>query len=146
MNGHINPAHVDTDVLKDHGVLLFDGVCNLCNGFVNFVIDHDPGAYFRMAALQSEEAKPYVEAFSIDTDRVDSVVLIEGGRVYRKSTAALRVALHLPAPWPLTAAFLLVPRALRDYIYDVVAENRYQWFGQRNSCRMPSPDVDRHFL
>jgi len=145
-NGHASDGRLDSAVLRNHGILLFDGVCNLCNGFVNFVIDHDENAYFQMAALQSDEAAPYVEAFEIDPEAMDSVVLIENGQVYRKSTAALRVALHLPAPWPLAMAFLAVPRPLRDYIYDVVATNRYRWFGERDACRMPTPDVDKHFL
>jgi predicted DCC family thiol-disulfide oxidoreductase YuxK len=145
-NGHSTTARVDPEVLNNHGILLFDGVCNLCNGFVNRVIDHDPEAYFQMAALQSEEARPYLDMFDVDPEEMDSVVLIEDGRVYKKSTAALRVALHLPAPWPMAIAFMAVPRVLRDYVYDIVAENRYNWFGERNACRMPTPEVQRHFL
>jgi predicted DCC family thiol-disulfide oxidoreductase YuxK len=141
-NGHPTPA---AD-LHRHAILLFDGVCNLCNGFVNFVIDNDPEAHIKMAALQSEDARPYLEAFGEDPEALDSVVLIENGRLYRRSTAALRAARYLKMPWPLFYAFIAVPPPLRDAIYDWVAEYRYEWFGTRDSCRMPTPEVQAHFL
>lgn len=134
------------NVLQDHAVLLFDGVCNLCNGFVNFVIDHDPDAYFKLGALQSDAAAPYLRTYGVDPEALDSVVLIEGGRLYRKSTAALRVARRLPAPYALLYAFIVVPRPLRDVVYDWIASNRYDWFGTRDACRMPTPELDTHFL
>jgi predicted DCC family thiol-disulfide oxidoreductase YuxK len=145
-NGHATRAETDPQILQNHGVLLFDGVCNLCNGFVNFVIDNDPEGYFKLAALQSDEARPYLEQFGLDPEALDSVVLIENGQAYRKSTAALRVALHLPKPWPLAAVFMAIPRPLRDVVYDLIATNRYDWFGERNSCRMPTPELQQRFL
>jgi len=145
-NGHATRAETDAHILQNHGILLFDGVCNLCNGFVNFVIDNDPNAYFKLAALQSDEALPYLEQFGLDPEALDSVVLIEHGKAYRKSTAALRVALHLPTPWPLAAVFMAIPRPLRDMVYDIVANNRYDWFGERDHCRMPTPEVKQRFL
>jgi len=145
-NGHPDGPTLDRDVLQNHGLLLFDGVCNLCNGFVNVVIDHDPSGYFKLGALQSEEARPYLDAYGVDPEALDSVILIENGRVYRKSTAALRVARQLPAPWPAAYAFIAVPRPLRDFVYDIVASNRYDWFGQRDSCRMPTPERTARFL
>ena len=136
-----------TDRTEGTALLLFDGVCNLCNGFVNFLIDHDPHGQIRVGALQSEAARPYLEAFGLDPEALDSVVLIERGQVYRKSTAALRVARRLEAPWPLAYyAFIAVPRPLRDAVYDVVANNRYDWFGKRDSCRMPTPELQERFL
>ena len=128
-------------------VLLFDGVCNLCNGFVNFLIDHDPEAQIRVGALQSDAARPYLHAFGLDPSYLDSVVLIERGRVYQKSTAALRVARRLEAPWPLAYyAFIGIPRVVRDRVYDVVASKRYDWFGKRDACRMPTPELQARFI
>lgn len=128
-------------------LLLFDGVCNLCNGFVNFLIDHDPDGRVRVGALQSEAARPYLDAFGLDPSYLDSVVLIERGRVYTKSTAALRVARRLEAPWPLAYyAFIAIPRPVRDAVYDWVAGNRYDWFGKRDACRMPTPELRARFI
>lgn len=128
-------------------VLLFDGVCNLCNGFVNFLIDHDPEGHIRVGALQSDAARPYLHAFGLDPSYLDSVVLIERGRVYQKSTAALRVARRLEAPWPLAYyAFIGIPRVIRDRVYDVVAGKRYDWFGKREACRMPTPELQARFI
>lgn len=128
-------------------VLLFDGVCNLCNGAVNVLIDADPDAYFRLATLQSDAARPYLQAFDLNPEAaMDSVILIENGRLYTRSTAVLRVARRLDAPWSLLWAFIAVPRPVRDWVYDRVAASRYQWFGRRDTCRMPTPDVRAHFL
>lgn len=128
-------------------ILLFDGVCNLCNGFVNFLIDHDPEGHIRVGALQSDAARPYLQAFGLDPSYLDSVVLIERGRVYQKSTAALRVARRLEAPWPLAYYALIgIPRVIRDRIYDVVASKRYDWFGKREACRMPTPELQARFI
>jgi len=141
------PSPPRSDGPGNTALLLFDGVCNLCNGFVNVLIDHDPHGQVRVGALQSEAARPYLDAFGLDPEALDSVVLIERGRVYRKSTAALRVARRLEAPWPLAYyAFIAVPRPLRDAVYDVVANNRYDWFGKRDSCRMPTPELQERFL
>lgn len=129
-----------------HALLLFDGVCNLCNTTVNFVIDRDPAGYFRFAALQSEAAAPHLARYGLDAAVLDSVVLIEDGRVYRKSTAALRVARRLRGAWPLLRLLLAVPRPLRDAVYDLVAANRYRWFGRRDACRIPTPALRARFL
>lgn len=127
-------------------LLLFDGVCNLCNAFVNFVIDHDPEGYFLLGSLQSDAARPYLRAFDVDPGARDTVLLIEGGRLYRRSTAALRVLRRLEAPWPLLYGLMAVPPPLRDWVYDRVASNRYRWFGQRDQCRVPTPELRARFL
>jgi predicted DCC family thiol-disulfide oxidoreductase YuxK len=145
-NGQPNGQPVSLPGTGEHGVLLFDGVCNLCNGFVNFVIDHDPDGYFKLGALQSDAARPYLEHFEVDPNALDSVVLIENGVAYHESTAALRVARHLTGPWPLLYAFVVVPRPLRDRVYRWIAENRYRWFGQRDECRLPTPELQERFL
>lgn len=130
----------------NHGVLLFDGVCNLCNGFINFIIDNDPDAYFRFGTLQREPARSFLWSAGYDPDVLDSVVLIEDGTVYRRSDAALRVMQGLGFPWALLAAFQAVPRPLRDVVYRWIASNRYDWFGKRAQCRLPTPDLAIRFI
>jgi predicted DCC family thiol-disulfide oxidoreductase YuxK len=127
-------------------VLLFDGVCNLCNASVQFVIDRDPEARFRFAALQSEVGRELAEGCGIDADALASLVLVEDGRCYTRSSAALRVARGLKKPWPLVAAFTVVPRPLRDVVYDFIAERRYRWFGKEEACRIPTPELRARFL
>src|SRR4249920_4228419 len=112
-------------------VVFFDGVCNLCNGFVQFVIERDPPGRFQFAALQSEAARRVLAVHGAPSPLADSVVLIEEGTVYTGSTAALRIARGLRFPWPLVGVLLAIPRPLRDGIYAGVARRRYRWFGQR---------------
>ncbi|MCC6808738.1 MAG: thiol-disulfide oxidoreductase DCC family protein [Deltaproteobacteria bacterium] len=129
--------------LEPKAIVLFDGVCNLCNASVNFIIDRDRDGYFRFAALQSETAKALGETFSGDPE---SVVLIEGGKRYAHSTAALRIARKLRGAWPLFYAFIVVPRPLRDVVYRFIARHRYRWFGRKDACRLPSPELKARFL
>ncbi len=127
-------------------LILFDGVCNLCNGAVNFVIDRDPDGLFTFGALQSEEAQPILEEYGLSAAYLDSLVLIENGEVYQKSAAALRIARRLRGAWPLLSVFLAVPPVLRDVVYDWIAANRYSWFGKRDECRIPTPELKERFL
>ena len=128
-------------------VILFDGVCNLCNGFVQFVIARDRARRFRFAALQSVAGRRLLDQPDAAVDDVPaSFVLVEGHRVFRQSTAALRIARGLGWPWRLAYGLIAVPRPLRDWVYDVVARYRYQWFGQRDMCMVPTPDVRARFL
>jgi predicted DCC family thiol-disulfide oxidoreductase YuxK len=128
-------------------VVLFDGVCNLCNGFVNFALDRDRTGRLVFGALQSEEAQRLLREAGLAESRPDSLVLIEGdGRAFVRSAAALRAARALDWPWPLLAIGLIVPRPLRDLVYEWVARHRYRWFGQRDSCRMPTPELRARFL
>lgn len=131
---------------QPHAVVLFDGVCNLCNASVNFVIDRDPAGYFRFGALQSEEAAPLLRRAGLAPDHLGSIVLVEGGQVYTRSTAALRIARRLSGAWPLLAVFLAVPRPIRDAVYDVIARYRYRWFGREEACRIPTPELRARFL
>lgn len=126
--------------------MLFDGLCNLCSGAVDFIIDRDPRAELRFAALQSDAARPLLARCGLPAEHPGSIVLVEDGRCYRRSTAALRIARRLTFPWPLLYALLLVPRPLRDAVYDWVARNRYGWFGKRDRCRTPTPDLRSRFL
>ena len=136
---------MDDSDAADRPVLLFDGVCNLCNGLVQFVIRNDPNAVFRFAPLQSDVADDLLGDCGVGRD-LDTVVLVEDGNCYTKSTAALRVARHLDWPYRPLVALLVVPRRVRDAAYDVVAANRYDWFGRREQCMAPTPDVAERFL
>jgi predicted DCC family thiol-disulfide oxidoreductase YuxK len=127
-------------------LILFDGVCNLCNGFVQFVIERDPGARFRFGALQSSSARQLLDLHGAANPLPDSIVLVEAGRAVTRSTAALRIARCLTFPWPLAYALVAVPRPLRDWIYDLVARRRYRWFGRREGCMIPTPALRARFI
>ena len=126
--------------------ILFDGVCNLCNGFVQFVIARDPHARFRFAALGSPAAEEMLRRADVAGPVPDSIVLIEGERAWFRSDAALRIARGLPFPWPLASACLIVPRFIRDAVYDAIARRRYRWFGRRDTCMVPTPELTSRFL
>jgi predicted DCC family thiol-disulfide oxidoreductase YuxK len=129
-----------------HAVVLFDGVCNLCNGFVRFVIPRDPPGHIRFAALQSETARRLMAQTGLTADGADSIVLVEGQRAFVRSEAALRIARQLRFPWPMLYGLVIVPRPLRDWAYDVVARNRLRWFGRRDVCMVPGPETRDRFL
>ena len=128
------------------GIILFDGVCNLCNGFVLFVIRRDPAARFRFAALSSEAAARLLADAGVRAPLPDSIVLIHDGRAYFRSDAPLRIARGLTFPWPLLSVFLVVPRFVRDPVYDFIAARRYRWFGRREVCMVPTPELKNRFL
>ncbi|WP_425420769.1 thiol-disulfide oxidoreductase DCC family protein [Phaeodactylibacter xiamenensis] len=130
----------------EHPVLLFDGVCNLCNGSVQFIIERDPDARFRFASLQSEEGQAVLSRFENRPSDLSSVVLIQDDQLYARSEAALRVARQLEGGWSLLYAFIVVPRPIRDAVYDWIARNRYRWFGKKDACMIPSPDLQSRFL
>jgi len=133
---------------EPHAILLFDGVCNLCNTTVNFILDRDPTGYFRFAALQSDAGARALRACGREAVAGDpgSVILIEDGRVHERSDAMLRVVRHLSGAWPLLSVFLLVPRPVRDTVYRWIARNRYRWFGRSEQCRIPTPELRERFL
>jgi len=132
--------------MDKHPVILFDGVCNLCNASVNFVIDRDQEAVFRFGALQSEAGARMLSTHGLDADHLDSIVLIEDGSVYDASDAALRIARRLGGGIGLLWLFRIIPKRLRDSVYNWIARNRYQWFGKQDSCRMPTPDLASRFI
>lgn len=127
-------------------IVLFDGVCRFCDGSVHFLIDHDPAGRLRFAALQSRTGQELLERFGLPRDRFDSLVLVEGDRCWRRSTAALKIAGHLAPPWRYASALLLMPAFLRDPLYGLLAANRYRWFGQMDACRVPTPELRARFL
>jgi predicted DCC family thiol-disulfide oxidoreductase YuxK len=132
--------------VTDRPIVLFDGVCNVCDRLARFVIAHDPHARLRLAALQSDAGRRLLRAHGLREDDLDTFVLIENGRALVRSTAALRLMTLLGPPWSLLAAFRIVPRPLRDRVYDRVARNRYRWWGKRETCMVPTPDVRSRFL
>jgi predicted DCC family thiol-disulfide oxidoreductase YuxK len=130
-------------------IVLFDGVCNLCSGVVRFVIARDPHARFRFAALQSDAARracAEVGATPPAAVDPDTIIVIVNGRALERSDAALAIASRLPFPWPMFGVFRILPRALRDWLYRLVAKNRYRWFGKSDTCMMPTPELRARFL
>jgi predicted DCC family thiol-disulfide oxidoreductase YuxK len=127
-------------------VVLFDGVCNLCNGAVRFVVRHDRRGRFRFASLQSEAGQALLRRHGLDPADLFSVVLVDGGRVTTRSDAALDVARGLGGAWRAAGLLRAVPRPVRDRVYDWVARNRYRWFGRRDACMLPSPELRARFL
>jgi predicted DCC family thiol-disulfide oxidoreductase YuxK len=130
----------------NHPIILFDGVCNLCNGAVNSVIRRDPKAQFRFAALQSDVGQKLLAHFRLSTSDFDTFILVEGERYYSKSTAALRVIKGLGPCWSLLYVLIAVPRPVRDFVYRLIARNRYRLFGKQDSCMVPTPDIKARFL
>ena len=129
-----------------HSIILFDGVCNLCNGAVNFVIKRDPRNVFKFTPLQEKQGVLLLKKHAIDAKMLDSIVLIENGNVYIKSSAALRIAKKMSNLWPLFFALLIIPRFMRDGVYDFIAKNRYKWFGKKEQCMIPTPGLREKFL
>lgn len=129
-----------------HSIILFDGVCNLCNTAVQFVIRRDNTSHFLFASLQSEEGKKILAEKNLPVNEIYSFLLVENGKVYNRSTAALKVFSKLKGLWRLLYGFIIVPKFIRDGIYQVVAKNRYQWFGKKNECMIPSPELRARFL
>lgn len=127
-------------------VIIFDGVCSLCNASVDFIIRRDIRNQFKFTANQNESGKTLLEEHGIDPERVETIYFYENGRMYTKSTAVLRIARYLPFPYPLAYIFILVPPFLRNWVYDLVARNRYRWFGKKETCRIPSPEERAKFL
>ncbi|CAN5648749.1 thiol-disulfide oxidoreductase DCC family protein [soil metagenome] len=127
-------------------VILFDGVCTLCNRSVQFIIRRDADGYFNFASLQSSAGRRLIQRHGLDQDQADSVILVEGGRAYGRSDAALRIVRNLGGVWPVMTVFRIVPRSVRDRLYDWIASNRYRWFGRREECMIPTPELRRRFL
>ena len=126
--------------------ILFDGVCNLCNGFVVFVIKRDPDAKFKFASLQSEEGIELQNEFDMVQERIETMVLVKNDNYYLKSDAVLRILKELNGLWPYLYYFIYVPRPIRDFVYDLIAKNRYRLFGRQDQCMVPTPDLKKRFL
>lgn len=129
-----------------HPIVLFDGVCNFCDDTVQFVIKCDPFAVLRFAPLQSETGQRLLETHGLSKTDLDTMVLIDGDRCFTRSTAALEICSRLPEPWNSLRLFRIVPRFIRDVVYNLIARNRYRWFGKKETCMVPTPDIRRRFL
>ncbi len=132
--------------MRNSSIILFDGVCNLCNASVQFIIKHDPKAHFRFAALQSPIGQRLLEQHALRPQTMETMVLIEGTSAFTKSDAALRIAKRLSGIYPALAVLFIIPRPIRDWGYDLIANNRYKWFGNRASCMVPTDDILDRFL
>lgn len=126
-------------------VVLFDGVCNLCSGAVQFVIKRDPAAKFKFASLQSEFGQTQLRRFGLNTDSLHSIILIQDDKFYERSDAALRIARQLNGGWRLFYGFIIVPRFIRDGIYNLIGKNRYKLFGKKDACWIPTPELKSRF-
>ncbi|WP_111671456.1 thiol-disulfide oxidoreductase DCC family protein [Algoriphagus litoralis] len=133
-------------MIENKSVILFDGVCNLCNASIDFIIKRDKKDKFRVGALQEEAGKKLLSKFQVNPEYLDSLVLVEEDQVYFRSTAALRIARNLSGLWPLLYGFIILPSGIRDLIYDWIGKNRYRWFGKKNTCRLPTPEERAKFL
>ena len=127
-------------------IILFDGVCNFCNSAVNFVIKRDKKFIFRFATLQSNAAHELLANHQLPPGDLSSFVFIENNKVYTRSAAALKVCRHLDGLWPLMYGFIIVPKFIRDCIYNLVSKNRYQWFGKKENCMIPTTGMRARFL
>lgn len=134
------------DNFENKSIILFDGVCNLCNASVNFVIKHDKKAQFLFASFQSDAAKEIMLHSNLKNLNLDSIVLIDDGKIYEKSTAILIIARLLNSGYKLFYFFIVIPKSVRDRLYSYIAKNRYKFFGKRERCMIPSPELRNRFL
>ncbi|WP_147535792.1 thiol-disulfide oxidoreductase DCC family protein [Bacillus marasmi] len=126
-------------------IILFDGACNFCDSIVRFIINRDPKGIFVFASLQSDIGKELLNAYKLPKN-INSFVLIKDNRCYIKSTAALLVCKNLIGAWKILYMLLIVPKPFRDYLYTIIANNRYKWFGKKEICEIPSPEIRKRFL
>ena len=128
-------------------IVLFDGVCNLCNGTVQFIIKRDPSSKFLFASLQSEFGQSQMLKFGLDPTKLHSIIVVEDGKMHERSDAALKIASGLPQPWRLLgAASRIFPRFFRDWVYNLIAKNRYSMFGKKDTCMIPTPEMKARFV
>lgn len=128
-------------------IILFDGVCNLCNGAIQFIIKRDKSDNFRYAPLQSNIGRKFLQDRNIDTAKIDSIILIEPGvAYYTKSAAALKIGQDFGGAWKLIQILEWIPESISNFIYDLIAKNRYNWFGKKEACMIPTPELKAKFL
>lgn len=130
---------------QPEAVILFDGVCNLCSRSVQFIINRDPAAYFKFASLQSGFGQQKLQQLELDQQVFHSIILINGDSVYQRSDAALEIAKKLSGAWPLFYGFKILPRFLRDAVYNLISRNRYKLFGKKDACWIPTPELKSRF-
>jgi predicted DCC family thiol-disulfide oxidoreductase YuxK len=141
------PAPPDLLTLShQHPIVLFDGVCNFCDATINFLIQKDIQARLRFVPLQEPAGQALLRHLSMDTETFDTFLLLDHGRVYQRSTAGLRVLRYLPGAWPWLYGLILIPTFVRDAVYQIIARNRYRWFGRTDACMIPDASVRGRFL
>lgn len=131
---------------KDFAIILFDGICNFCNSSVNFIMERDTKNRFKFASLQSETGKDLLNHFGLDSKDLKTIILIENGKYYSKTTAALRITKQLKGFWKLFYIFIIIPSFIRNIAYNIIAKYRYVWFGKRDACRIPTQEEKEKFL
>lgn len=135
------------EVIRQQKIILFDGICNLCNGSVNFILKHEKEPAFRFASIQSEAGSEILEWCGLPRDFTEAIVFLDHGAVQLGSTAALKIGQHLNFPWSLLSyAGFIVPKPVRERAYHQIARHRYQWFGKRNVCMVPTENLKARFL
>jgi predicted DCC family thiol-disulfide oxidoreductase YuxK len=127
-------------------VILFDGICNLCNGFVQFVIKRDRKNVFKFASLQSAYGQKFLTENKLNTDEFKSIILYKNEKLFTQSTAALKIFKELNGLWKLFFAFIVIPKFIRDAVYNLIARNRYRWFGKKETCMVPTKELEEKFL
>ena len=132
--------------MNSQPIILFDGICNLCDGAVHFVIKHDPENQFLFASLQSEAGQRLLKQYKLSVENFNSFILIQDEKVYSKSTGALKVARQIKGVWSWLYIFIIIPSFFRDKVYDWIAQNRYKWFGKKEACMIPTPELKARFL
>lgn len=132
--------------MSEKYIVLFDGVCNLCVGSVQFIVKRDPEGIFNFASLQSVAGERISKQCGSLTEKTDSIILVKGNKCYIESDAALRIAQKLKGMWKCLYIFIIIPKPLRDIVYKYIAKNRYKWFGKKNECMLPTPDLKKRFL
>lgn len=130
----------------DKPIVLFDGVCNLCNSAVQFIIRHDKKNIFMFTSLQSDTGQKLLAQYDLPLNELNSFILIENNKAYTRSSGALRVIKKLKGLWPLLYGFIIVPKFIRDGVYNWVGRNRYRWFGKQDACMIPTPELKARFL
>jgi predicted DCC family thiol-disulfide oxidoreductase YuxK len=132
--------------MSQHHIVIFDGVCNFCNGVVNFIIRRDPKALFSFTPMQSESGERLIEKYDATMVGVDTILLIKNGQCYERTDAAIEIAGDLTGLWSMFRVFKILPKSFRDYFYRLFARNRYKLFGRREECMIPSPEVRDRFI
>ena len=132
--------------MEEDRVILFDGVCNFCNYWVNFVIKRDSKKKLRFTPLQGETAKQLLPQYKVNTSSLSSVIFVDKGKTYTQSSAAIRICKYLDGGWKLFYVLIILPKFFRDFFYNIIARNRYRWFGRKESCRVPTANEKERFL
>jgi predicted DCC family thiol-disulfide oxidoreductase YuxK len=132
--------------MEEAPVILFDGVCNFCNYWVNFAIKRDRKKKLRFTSLQGETAKQLLPQYNINTTSLSSVIFIDKGVAFTQSSAAIRICKYLDGGWKLFYGLMIIPKFIRDFFYNVIARNRYRWFGKKETCMIPAPELRERFL